>query len=63
MITEEENKKIDAIVLRAIPKVTCQLTEAANKEFRKGTKSRIIELLESRDKTNPFQPNLEYKHG
>ena len=61
MITEEENKKIEAIADRYIRKADCKLTEAANIEFRKGLKKRIIELLEERDKTQPYSPILQKK--
>lgn len=58
MITEQELKKIEDLTWKYIPKSKCALTEAANIEFRKGMKRRIIELLEARDK--PF-PNMQYK--
>ena len=61
MITEEENNKIEAIVNRYIRKSDCKLTEAANIEFRKGLKKRIIELIETRDKTKPYEPILQKK--
>jgi hypothetical protein len=61
MITDEENKKIDQLTERYIRKSTCALTEAANIEFRKGLKKRIIELLEARDKSKPFNPVEQMK--
>lgn len=61
MITDQENKAIDEMVNRAIPKSTCKLTEAANIEFRKGLKGRIINLLMEREKNKPYQPDLKYK--
>lgn len=61
MITDEENKIIEGIALKYIRKSDCKITEAANIEFRKGLKKRIIELLEKRDQTKPFQPALQMK--
>jgi hypothetical protein len=61
MITEEEIKKIEALADKYIRKSDCKLTEAANIEFRKGLKKRIIELLEMRDKTQPYSPILQKK--
>jgi spore coat protein CotF len=61
MITAEEIQKIDQLTEKYIRKSTCALTEAANIEFRKGLKKRIIELLETRDKTQPYNPVLQKK--
>jgi hypothetical protein len=61
MITDEEIKTIEAITHKYIRKADCKLTEAANIEFRKGLKKRIIELLEVRDKTKPYSPELQKK--
>jgi spore coat protein CotF len=61
MITDEENKKIEEIAKKYIRKSDCALTEAANIEFRKGLKKRIIELLEVRDQTKPYSPILQKK--
>jgi len=61
MITEEEIKKINAIADRYIRKSDCKITEAANIEFRKGLKKRIIDLLDERDKTKPYSPVLQKK--
>jgi hypothetical protein len=61
MITDEENKKIEAIANKYIRKSDCALTEAANVEFRKGLKKRIIELLEERDQIKPYNPVLQKK--
>jgi spore coat protein CotF len=61
MITEEEIKTIEALADKYIRKSDCKLTEAANIEFRKGLKKRIIELLEMRDQTKPYSPILQKK--
>lgn len=61
MITEKENAEIEDITNKYIRKSDCKLTEAANIEFRKGLRSRIIKLLEERDKSKPFNPVLQMK--
>jgi len=61
MITDEEIKTIEALANKYIRKSDCKLTEAANIEFRKGLKKRIIELLEVRDQTKPYSPILQKK--
>lgn len=53
---------IDKIVNDAIPYDTCPRKEADNKNRREQLKNRIDQLLTERDKSKPYEPELEYKN-
>ena len=66
MITEEENKKIEEMVIRAIPYgEQCVWKKEHEKVRREALKKRISDLLNSRpyqpQMEQHFKPNLEYK--
>lgn len=53
-------ENIDRIVNDAIPQDTCPRKEAEAKERRRVLRQRIENI--QRDKTQPYEPKLEYKN-
>ncbi len=55
--------EIDKIISAAIPPEDCQVKESHAKWRRERLKIAIEQLLQQRDRSQPYQPKMEYKDG